>query len=90
MAFCLADLGEAYLVYLPYGGWVDLDFEIESDHNFHVLWLDPRSGEEYPLKSRTLSGSDRHRFNPPQTLIPLNDPGDWVLYLYKQRSNLEK
>lgn len=43
--FCLAKLGELYLVYLPDGGTTDLDLTGAED-TFTVKWFNPRAGGE--------------------------------------------
>jgi hypothetical protein len=73
--YCLATVGEAYLVYLLGGGTVNLDLTGASG-TFDVRWFDPRNGGV--LQTGSLSsvtgGSVRSLGSPP------NNPGlDWAV-----------
>lgn len=47
--YCLAKLGEAYLVYLPHGGRVRLMAgELRGAGRPHAFWVNPRTGVEIP------------------------------------------
>ncbi len=41
--YCLAEIGQTYVVYLPFGGTVELDLSSQVG-TFEVAWYDPRSG----------------------------------------------
>ena len=47
-SYCLAELGEQYLVYAPEGGKVELDLA-RYKGEFDANWLDPRNGSWTPL-----------------------------------------
>jgi hypothetical protein len=83
MAFCLADPGKTYLVYLPYGGWVELDLTAADNSKFQVTWLDPRTGKEFKGDPDVITGDKPIRFNP-VAKAPARDPGDWVLFLERR------
>lgn len=82
MAFCLADPGNAYLLYLPYGGWVDLNLP-KNNITYAVIWLNPRNGEILDGNPTSFQSNDLVRFEPPNIQINENDPGDWVLFIEK-------
>jgi hypothetical protein len=78
MAFCLTDPGYTYLIYLPYGGWVDI--KLTSDQ-FKVIWLDPRNGKIFNGVPSNIFGKGKVRLQPPDVAVEPNDPGDWVLFI---------
>ncbi|UCE05364.1 MAG: hypothetical protein JSW07_17375, partial [bacterium] len=82
MAFCLADVGKAYLIYLPYGGWVDLKL-VEYNAGYEFIWLDPRSGKRFEADSELITAEDIVHFQPPHIHIEEYDPGDWILFIKK-------
>jgi hypothetical protein len=68
-AYCLAEPGKLYVVYLPRPGSVSLTLE---PGNYHARWFNPRSGQwtEAPVASGP-------RWMPPSPA----DDGDWALLL---------
>lgn len=72
--YCLARVGQTYLVYLTSGGSVNLDLTGASG-NFDIRWFDTRSGGVLQTGSRAsvTGGAIRSLGSPP------NNPGlDWV------------
>jgi len=84
MAFCLADPGNAYLVYLPYGGWIEMDIKPIQSANLRVIWLDPKTGHLYDGRKVTVETGKNIRISPPRSKDQNNIPDDWVLYLVKK------
>jgi len=73
--FCLAKVGEVYLVYLPNGGTTDLDLT-GAKGDFQVKWFNPRTGGELQDGSvkRVRAGSRVSLGQPP------TDPSnDWLV-----------
>ena len=69
-AFCLAETGKVYVVYLPRAASVTLTLE---PGNYHARWFNPRAGQ----------WSDAPRASGPRWTSPLppSNDGDWVLHL---------
>lgn len=72
-AYCLAQPGREYLVYLPDSGPVTVDLTAASD-SFLVEWISPRSGKA--SRGEKLSGGAKRSLKPPFT-------GDAVLHLWR-------
>jgi hypothetical protein len=70
-AYCLANPGKEYLVYLPEGGQVTLDLSAVSGE-LKVEWFNPTTGEAKP--SGVTTGGRRRDFTAPFS-------GDAVFYL---------
>ena len=70
-AYCLANPGKEYLVYLPDGDQATLDLSASSGV-FRVEWMDPVQGKIIPDKDVT--GGEKRIFKTPF-------PNDAVLYL---------
>jgi hypothetical protein len=75
--YCLANLGDEYLIYLPEGGKVTIDL-CEVVGNFAVEWFLPQLGRAFP-GARPLPGGDYAATIAPYT-------GDAVLYLKKRKA----
>jgi hypothetical protein len=74
MAFALGEAGKRYVVYLPYGGRIQL--RLNSPGLFYYRWFDPREGM---FKGERMFIRDRaHYFTPPSE-------GDWALLMEKVR-----
>jgi hypothetical protein len=68
-AYCLAEPGRQYAVYLPAGGRVTVKLE-QGAYGAH--WFNPRTGEVIPLEQAQ---------GPSWTSPPAPDQGDWALLL---------
>ena len=68
-AFCLADIGNRYVAYLPHGGEVAIKL---SPHRYEAMWFNPRSGEYSP--AFYAEGSEWKSPGAP-------DQNDWILTL---------
>ncbi len=66
-AFCLAETGRVYVVYLPYGG--DVSLRLDSGR-YQVKWFNPRTGEY--LTASTAEGAT-------WTSPAASDNEDWIL-----------
>jgi hypothetical protein len=72
---CLAQVGEEYVVYAPYGGTVVLDLT-DANVSFEARWLNPRNGEfGEPIE---VAGGGKRKF-------PSPDENDWVLHVKRIR-----
>jgi hypothetical protein len=73
-AFALGEAGKSYVVYLPYGGRIQL--RLNSPGLFYYRWFDPREGM---FKGEGMFNGDRaHYFTSPSE-------GDWALLIEKAR-----
>jgi hypothetical protein len=74
--YCLALLGEVYVVYLPAGGTADLDLKDSKARTLAVKWFDPRNGGSLLEGSvKTVSGPATASLGLP----PREPDQDWVL-----------
>lgn len=73
-AFCLAEPGARYVIYLPHGGTVTARLE---PGRYETLWFNPRNGEY--LKAPMAEG-------PSWTSGPAPDWEDWVILLNHSKS----
>jgi hypothetical protein len=71
--YCLANPGEEYLSYLPYGGAVEIDLSA-ANGELNVEWFNPNTGETRSAQSITGGGR--------QTLQSPFGDDDAVLYIY--------
>lgn len=73
--FCLAEAGNAYLVYLPYGGEAELDLS-EASGKFSVQWFNPREGGKM-LKGavKKVSGGSKVSLS----VAPVDPDEDWAI-----------
>jgi hypothetical protein len=70
-AYCLANPGTDYVIYLPDGGSVTIDLS-DATGTLNVEWYDPKDGTYYD--ERTVIGGGRETFTPPFS-------GDAVLHI---------
>jgi hypothetical protein len=70
-AFCLAELGKVYAVYLPKGGSVAVKLR---PGRYQPAWFNPRTGQTIPLPAAQ---------GPTWTSPTAADDGDWALLLRK-------
>lgn len=79
-AYCLAQRGEIYLVYLLDGGEATIDLS-DAEGEFTLAWYDPRNGGELQAGSTTtLTGGDKRSLG-----APPNEPGqDWLAVLRRK------
>jgi hypothetical protein len=73
-AYCLAEPGRAYAVYLPRGGKATVRLE---PGRYRASWFNPRSGE-----TRALSAVEGPAWTSPES----PDSGDWALLLRRDSS----
>jgi hypothetical protein len=71
-AFCLAEPGRQYAVYLPRGGKVNLQL---APGKYRAHWFNPRGGQSIPLPAAT---------GPAWTPGESPDNGDWALLLRRE------
>src|SRR5579859_6895780 len=72
-SFCLASLGQQYLVYLPQGGEVSVDLTAASG-TLNMEWMRPDEGTELPIEH--CAGGGRAKLKAPFA-------GDAVLYVWR-------
>jgi hypothetical protein len=78
-AFCLAQPGEAYALYLPEGGTVEVD--LTAGNRYGVEWFDPRGRGEVWRRSSAVSGG-RQLLTPP-------GEGDWAVRITRTEGDAE-
>lgn len=82
--YCLAALGEAYVIYLPGGSSTDLDLTNISG-NFTIRWFNPRDGGNLtPSTITAISGGGIRSIGSPPGNINL----DWVALIRKEQNNI--
>lgn len=69
-AFCAAEPGELYVVYLPMGGSATLKC---APGRYQANWFNPRNGRTFPIPVIEVAAS--------WTSPPAPDSGDWALFL---------
>ena len=72
-AFCLAELGSVYVIYLPHGGGVKVTLE---PGRYRTRWFNPRNGQYADAPD-----ADGPEWTSPQSA----DREDWVLRLIRVR-----
>ena len=70
-AYCLANVGQEYVVYLPNGGSVTVDLS-DARGTLNAEWYDPKDGKYY--NERMVTGGGNKSFTPPFN-------GDAVLHI---------
>jgi hypothetical protein len=70
-AYCLANIGQEYVIYLPDGGSVNVDLS-DATGTLDVEWYNPKDGTYYD--DGTVTGGGRESFTPPFS-------GDAVLHI---------
>lgn len=63
-AYCLANPGAEYAVYLPKGGTIRLNIEAALSKTFDVEWWDPRTGKSH--NAGRIKGGPAVSFTPPE------------------------
>ncbi len=74
-AYCFAQAGEVYLVYLPKGGSKQLDLS-DAEGDFSLQWFNPRKGGELTNGSQIKSGGQVSLKAPDKT-------NDWLAVIQK-------
>ena len=69
-ALCLARPGAAYSLYLPVGGKVTIDLQVDAD--FQFAWWDPSNGIRGQFADGGRIAGGQRPFTAPS-------PGDWAL-----------
>ncbi len=75
-AFCLAQLGRAYALYLPTGGEVTVELTVGAAYEF--AWWNPANGKHGQFQNGGLIRGGKQRFAAP-------GPGDWGLRIVRRR-----
>lgn len=84
-ALVLANPGEIYAVYLPYGGPSKLD--LEDEYTFDVRWYNPRTGGALQKGTvTTVEGEDYVSLGLP----PQDDRQDWVALITRAASDAQR
>ncbi|HVN81509.1 MAG TPA: DUF4038 domain-containing protein [Terriglobia bacterium] len=68
-AYCLAEMGKIYAVYLPFRGTITLNL---GPGSYQASWFNPRNGKWIPISNAE---------GPQWTSPPTPDGGDWALLL---------
>ncbi len=75
--YCSADPGKEYVIYLRYGGKVNVNLSSSNAIDiFEVAWFNPRTG--IGQTKETITGGAEKTFSAP-------DEYDWVLHLVKTK-----
>ncbi len=74
LALCLAKQDEAYALYLPEGG--EIEVELPSDSVFNIAWWNPVNGRTGRVENEGRSSSGPLKLTAPGA-------GDWAVRLYK-------
>lgn len=78
--FCAAAPGKEYVVYLRYGGMVNLDLRPSAEGDkFEFSWLDPASGKQ--SRGGEVAGGAVRRFTAPGGYPSKLETKDWVLWV---------
>lgn len=81
--FCLANPGVEYVIYLRYGGMINLDMLQEAEgKTFTAYWYNPATGESTSQKQ--VKGGRSVRFIAPGMYPGTLEFGDWVLHIYSE------
>lgn len=85
-AYCLADPGNIYVIYLPHAGKVDV--ELRSGQ-YSAQWFNPRTGERIEIPD-VYSNGEKWRTPDPEAGNPENwaETKDWALLLTRKQSGL--
>ena len=79
--FCLANPGKEYVLYLRYGGMLNLRIPGNGEQTYSCYWYNPATGESSDTKSVT--GEKYLQFVSPGMYPGTLNYSDWVLYVYK-------
>lgn len=84
--FCLAKPGEEFVVYLRYGGMINLVVgETAMGKNFTYYWYNPATGETGGR--REITGKESLQFISPGMYPGSLEYSDWVLHVFNNRDN---
>ena len=79
--FCLAVPGVEYIVYLRYGGMINLDIgHHDSEREFIFYWYNPATGES--TDKMQIKGNKTLQFRAPGMYPGTLNYSDWALHLY--------
>jgi hypothetical protein len=81
--YCGAVPGRQYVVFLRWGGTVQLDLRPSSpEQQFEYRWIDLVN--EQVKRTGQTSGGDIREFNPPEDYPGVEQYKDWVLYVVRK------
>jgi len=81
--FCLATPGKKYLVYLRWGGQVQLNLQPSTNRDvFEYQWFD--LAEARRSKSGNITGGGIRELSSPETFPRFRQPKDWLLVVTRQ------
>jgi len=79
--FCLAIPGKEYIVYLRYGGMINLNIGEKGDEKeFSYYWYNPVTGES--MDKKQIKGNKTLQFTAPGMYPGTLNYSDWVLHVY--------
>ncbi|HLF34768.1 MAG TPA: DUF4038 domain-containing protein, partial [Cyclobacteriaceae bacterium] len=80
--YCLANIGKEYVIYLRYGGQVNIDLRNSSAQDeFHVDWIELSSEDK--IKSSTIKGSGIVQLKIPEDYPAEMEYKDWLIHIYR-------
>ena len=81
--FCLARPGEEYIVYLRYGGMINLEIGDDGkEKSFSYYWYNPANGET--AATRRIKGDKSLKFTAPGMYPGSPHYSDWVLHVFAE------
>ncbi|MCB0844555.1 MAG: DUF5060 domain-containing protein, partial [Bacteroidetes bacterium] len=85
--FCFGKEDEAYVIYLPTGGTIDLDLGISNQNTYSVRWFNPRTGNGLENGSVTsVQGTGSVNLGNP----PNSSNQDWVILVNQPQPFIAK
>jgi hypothetical protein len=79
--FCLANPGKEYIIYLRYGGMINLDIG-QNEKEFTFYWYNPANGES--TSKKTIKGMHTLQFVAPGMYPGTLNYSDWVLHVFSE------
>ncbi|MCK4830857.1 DUF4038 domain-containing protein, partial [bacterium] len=79
--FCSANPGVKYLVYLRWGGTVNINLTDAVNEEMNYEWIDLTTGEI--KKTGSVKGNKMATFLPPESYPGVLQSKDWILHIYK-------
>lgn len=80
--FCLANPGEEYIVYMRYGGMINLELpQSAAGKDFAYYWFNPENGQS--SETHQIEGKETLQFIAPEMYPGKLNYSDWVLHVYQ-------
>lgn len=79
--FCLAVPGEEYVIYLRYGGMINLKIDQKNEQKYSYYWYNPATGES--TNPESVTGNKYLQLVSPGMYPGSLNYSDWVLHVYR-------